>query len=187
MSHEPHSLTDAQLIRAIQSCGDFQQALSALTFLVDDCDYAVKYSTEELRRFQCYENAAIVAFARPFEVSRGRSALGLRAVGIRLSAAEERLKGRVIALRRKVVAHSDEELMHFKISAERPFEDSPIALPLLIFQEFLRLDAVEVQEMQDVLRKLVRGLAKMIFALAQSEPDRLNIYKLPAPAPTEYK
>jgi hypothetical protein len=116
MKYQPPDLTDAQLTRVIQACGDFQQALSALTFLSEECDYAATYSTAELRKFQCYENAAIVAFARPFEVSRGRAVLGLRAIGVRLTSSEEHLKNKIIELRRKVVAHSDDERMHFKIS-----------------------------------------------------------------------
>ena len=179
MDHPTPDLTDAQLTRVIQSCGDFQQALSALTFLLEECDYAAKYSTAELRKFQCYENAAIVAFARPFEVSRGRTVLGLRAVGVRLNAFEEQLKSKAIGLRRKVVAHSDDERMHFKISTLQPFEDSPLALPVLLFQESLRLEPAEVQDLQTLLRKLVHGVAKTLFALAQSQPERLNVYKLP--------
>lgn len=177
--YQPPDLTDAQLTRVIQACGDFQQALSALTFLSEECDYAATYSTAELRKFQCYENAAVVAFARPFEVSRGRTVLGLRAIGVRLSSTEERLKGKVIELRRKVVAHSDDERMHFKISTVQPFEDFPVSLPVLLFQESLRLDPADIEELQALLRKLVRGIAETLFALAQSQPARLNIYKLP--------
>lgn len=179
MDYPTPDLTDAQLTRAIQSCGDFQQALSALTFLLEECDYATKYSTAELRRFQCYENTAIVAFARPFEVSRGRTAIGLRAVGVRLDSSEEQLKSKLVDLRRKVVAHSDDERMHFKISTLQPFEDSSVALPVLLFQETLHLDPSEVKELQALLRKLVRGLTQTLFVLAQSQPERLNVYKQP--------
>lgn len=177
----PHpNLTDTQLTRIIQSCGDFQQALSALTFLMDECDYSAKYSRVELRKFQCYENAAIVAFARPFEVSRGRTALGLRAAGVRLDAAEERLKHCVIDLRRKVIAHSDEERMHFKISTTRPMDDCLVALPVLMFQESLRLDPSEVVELQALIYKLIHGLSATIFAISQSQPERINFYKNPS-------
>lgn len=180
MDSPPLDLTDTQLARIIQSCGDFQQALSALTFLLEECDYAASYSRTELRKFQCYENAAVVAFARPFEVSRGRTALGLRAVGVQLNAAEEQLKCKIINLRRKVVAHSDEERFHFKISTVHPFEDSPVALPVLLFQETLRLDPAEVEELQALLRKLIRGVGKTVFSIAQSQPERLNVYKMPS-------
>lgn len=179
MDYQTPNLTDAQLIRVIQSCGDFQQALSALTFLSEECDYTAKHSTVELRKFQCYENAAIVAFARPFEVSRGRAVLGLRAVGVRLSASEEQLRKKVIDLRRKVVAHSDDERMHFKMSTFLPTEDSSVVLPVLLFQESLRLELTEMEALQTLLRKLVHGIGVTIFALAQNQPLRLNVYKQP--------
>lgn len=180
MDRPPSDLTDTQLTRAIQSCRDFQQAHSALTFLLEECDYTAKYSRAELRKFQCYENAAIVAFARPFEVSRSRTALGLRAVGVRLTAAEEQLKSKIIDFRRKVIAHSDEERMHFKIFTVQPLDDSPVALPVLLFQESLHLDPTEVEGLRALLRKLIHGLAEAIFVVAQSQPERLNIYKLPS-------
>lgn len=179
MDRQVPDLTDTQLIRLIQSCGDFQKALSALTFLLDECDYVAKYSAVELRKFQCYENSAIVAFARPFEVSRGRTALSLRAVGVRLNANEEQLKKEVIELRRKVVAHSDEERMHFKISTIQPFEDSPVSLPVLLFQESLRLGLRETEELVALLHKLIRALSEAIFSIAQLQPERLNVYKAP--------
>lgn len=180
MDRPAPALKDTQLIRLIQSCGDFQQALSALTFLLDECDYTVNYSVVELRRFQCYENSAIVAFARPFEVSRGRTALSLRAVGVRFDADEELLKNKIIELRRKVVAHSDEERMHFKIYTTQPFEDSPVALPVLLFQESLRLESTETKELVALLRKLIRALSETIFDIAQLQPASLNVYKKPS-------
>lgn len=179
MDHPTPDLTDTQLTRVIQSCGDFQQALSALTFLLEEWDYGAKYSKVERRKFQCYKNAAIVAFARPFKVGRGRMTLGLHAVGVRLTTAEEKLKDKIIDLRDKVVAHSDDERMHFKISTMQPFDDSPLAIPALVFQESLRLDPAEVDELEALLHKLIHGLTVTIFAIAQSQPERLNVYKLP--------
>jgi hypothetical protein len=179
MGHATSNLTNVQLSRIIQSIGDFQQAQSALTFLLGECDHAAKYTQGELRKFHCYESAAIVAFARPFEVSRGRVALGLRAVSVRLDTAEEQLKSKIIGLRQKVIAHSDDECMHFKISTMQPLEDSLAALPVLLFQDSLRLERAEVEDAQALLRKLLRGLAETIFELAQSYPERLNVYKQP--------
>jgi hypothetical protein len=179
MGHATSNLTNAQLFRIIQSIGDFQQAQSALTFLLGECDHTAKYTSVELRKFLCYESAAIVAFARPFEVSHGRVVLGLRAVGVRLDTAEEQLKSKIVGLRRKVIAHSDDECMHFKISTLQALEDSPVALPVLLFQESLRLERAEVKDAQALLRKLLRGLTETIFVLAQSHPERLNVYKQP--------
>ena len=47
---EPLSnLTDGQLQRLIYSTWDFQQALSALTFLMEECDLEARYNRVELR------------------------------------------------------------------------------------------------------------------------------------------
>ena len=58
---EPHfdleRLTDSQLRRLVYSAWDFQQALSALTFLIEDCDYDRLHNVLELRRFRCYETS----------------------------------------------------------------------------------------------------------------------------------
>lgn len=172
-------LTESQLNRVIQSCGDFQQALSALTFLLDECSFSSEHSRAEIRKFRCYEDAAIVAFARPFEVSRGRIILGLRATGVQLSPSDQELKSKIIDLRRKVVAHSDDDSMHFKISTTGPIGDSAVTMPILLFNESLRLDLAEVQELHALLRKLVHGLANLLFLIAQRQPERLNLYKLP--------
>lgn len=180
MPPDPSNLTDAQLHRIIQACGDFQQALSALSFLTEECDYADSYPLAKMRKFRCYESAAIVAFARPFEVARGRLALGLRAVGVQLSPGEEEIKKKVIELRQKVVAHSDDERMHFKMSTTQPFSDSPASFPILMFDESLRLNEEEVDSFRSLLHKLIFSLAKTLYDLAQEQPERLNFYKLPA-------
>jgi hypothetical protein len=71
-------LSDAQLQRIIYSLWDFQQALSAITFLLEECDFGAKYHFVELRKFRCYETNIIVSFTRPFETSRGHTSLGLK-------------------------------------------------------------------------------------------------------------
>ena len=128
-------LSDAQLLRLIYSAWDFQQALSAVTFLLEDCDYGSKYNAVSLRRLRCYETTAIISFCRPLEPSRGSTVLGFRVLGVRLTAQEEKLKKRVLQLRRKVVAHSDEEAMLFLAEILQPLEDVPIEIPHFQFKE----------------------------------------------------
>jgi hypothetical protein len=177
---EPLSnLTDGQLHRLIYSTWDFQQALSALTFLMEECDFAARYNRVELRKFRCYEASLIISFARPFEPSRGQSTIGLRAIGLPLNPEETRLKDAMLGLRRKVIAHSDEQLMHFRASTHQPLEDSPISLPLLQFTESLYIEAAQCRPLETLLRKLLAGIGKALFALAQAEPERLNLYKQP--------
>jgi len=54
----------------IYSAWDFQQALSALTFLLEECDFDEQYSRIQLRKFRCFETTTIVSFSRPFKVAR---------------------------------------------------------------------------------------------------------------------
>jgi hypothetical protein len=69
--------------------------------------------------------------------------------------------------------------MHFKISTIQPFEDSPVSLPVLLFQESLRLESRETEELVALLRKLIRALSETIFSIGQLQPERLNVYKAP--------
>lgn len=179
MLEPPPNLTDGQLHRLIYSNWDFQQALSALTFLLEECDFEARYSRVELRKFRCYEASLIISFARPFEPSRGQTTLGLRALGIQLNAEETKLKESMLSLRRKVIAHSDEQLMHFRVSTHQPLEDSPMSLPLLQYAESLYIEAAQCRPLEALLHKLMAGISKALFALAQVEPERLNLYKQP--------
>ena len=179
MTSPLHALTEDQLHRVIYSSWDFQQALSALTFLVDECDFDETYTRPQLRKFRCYETSAIISFARPFENARGRDTLGLRALGVELSAGERLLKDRLLSLRRKVIAYSDDEFMHFKGSVVQPIEDSPLVMPAIFFQESLHLDQEEVQAFIALLTKFVRAISTKLFELAQVQPERLDIYKSP--------
>lgn len=181
MLEKPSKLTDRQLHRLIYSSWDFQQALSALTFLMEECDFEARYAHVELRKFRCYEASLIVSFARPFETSRGQTTLGLRAIGIQLDAEEEKLKEAILSLRRKVIAHSDEQLMHFRVSTHKPLENSPISLPLLQYVESLHIEPAQCRPLDELIRKLIAGINKALFNLAQVEPERLNLYKQPMP------
>jgi hypothetical protein len=181
---EPHldleRLNDSQLRRIIYSTWDFQQALSALTFLMEDCDYDRMHGVLELRRFRCYETAVIVSFARPFEASRGETTLGLKTIGLRLDPDELALKGKILSLRRKIFAHSDEDFMHFRSAVLTPFDDHPVAMPHLQFNESLYLQREDLRPLEGLLRKLVAKTSKAIFMLAQQAPDRLNVYRAPS-------
>ena len=156
------SLTNSQLHRLIYSNWDFQQALSALTFLMQECDFETAYSRIELRKFRCYEASLIISFARPFEPSRGQIVLGLRVIGVALSAEEAKLKDVILDLRRKVIAHSDEQLMHYRASTCRPLEESLISLPILQYAESLYIEAAQCRPLEDLLHRLIAGISKEI-------------------------
>ena len=157
--------------RIIYSSWDFQQALSALTFIWEECDFDEQYSSEQLRKFRCFESTAIVSFSRPFKVGRGRKALDLAAIGFELSEDEERLKDKIIRLRDKIVSHSDEEEMEYRTRSFRVFDDSDLRMPAAIFQESLYLNKDEYHVFESLLRRLLRAIAKYMFKFAQSNPE----------------
>ena len=172
-------LTEQQLERTIYSFWDFQQALSALTFLLEDCDFNQNYSKIELRRFRCYETTLIVSLTRPFEKSRNATTLSLRAIGVRFDDAEKKLVDKVIRLRRRIVANSDEDEMHFR-SVTFPVIEGTFNFPHVQFDERLHLYEDELIKLETLLQKLKHRLAEFLFELAQEEPSVLEKYKQPA-------
>jgi hypothetical protein len=171
-------ITEQQLIRAIYSSWDFQQALSALTFLLEDCDFSRNYDKVSLRRFRCYESTLIVSMARPFETTRSGTTIGLRALGITLSDDEKGLVAKILELRRKIVAHSTEAEMHFR-STSFPVLDGEFNFPHFQFNEGLHLEERELQNLEVFLRSLIGKLAKYFFRIAQEQPELLEKYREP--------
>ena len=170
-------ITEQQLTRAIYSLWDFQQALSALTFLLEDCEFEEKYDKVTLRRFRCYESNLIISMARPFETTRGGTTIGLRALGIQILDSEKALVEKVLDLRRKIIAHSVEEEMHFRVSTFPV--DGKMKFPHFQFNEGLHFEERELRELETFLRKLMSGLAHFFFKVVQENPEMLNKYKQP--------
>jgi hypothetical protein len=104
----------------------------------------------------------------------------LRAIGLRLEAVELALQAKILTLRRKIFAHSDEDFMHFRGTVITPFDDHPVVVPCFQFNESLHLEQSDLRPLEDFLRKLVAATSKALFMLAQTAPERLNIYKAPA-------
>ena len=171
-------LTKQQLVKAIYSSWDFQQALSALTFLLEYYDFDEKHDKVSLRRFRCYESTLIISMARPFEKTRSGTTISLKALGIKLTSNEKALLKRVTALRGTIVAHSDEEEMHFR-SSTFPVLDEQFNFPGFQFNEGLHLEESELLELEDFLRKLTGGLAEFFFNVAQEQPELLAQYREP--------
>jgi hypothetical protein len=167
--------------RTIYSGWDFQQALSASTFLIQECEYDKKYSRIDLRRFRCFETTLIVSFARPFKVGRGREQLDLSTIGFEFTAEETELKDKLLRLRDKVVSHSDEEEMEYRTDFIKPFDDHDVRMPISKFQEALYLEETEIHKIQELLHRISRALAEYQFKVVQSNPDEFNRTKVPAP------
>jgi hypothetical protein len=99
-----------QLLRLMMSALDFRHALSAATFLLEDCDWSQTYRTEDLRRFRCYETTMVVAYGRPFAQARGHTApfsWKLLKPGFQLRPDETALHEKLLDCRNKLHAHSD--------------------------------------------------------------------------------
>lgn len=167
--------------RTIYSGWDFQQALSALTFLIQECEYDKSYSCVDLRRFKCFETTLIVSFSRPFKTGRGREQLDLSKVGFEFTSEETKLKDKLLRLRDKVVSHSDEEEMEYRTYSIKPFDDHDVRMPVSQFQEALYLEETEIYKIQELLRRISGALAKHQFEIVQSSPDEFNRYKVAAP------
>ncbi|MGR2875730.1 hypothetical protein [Vibrio vulnificus] len=165
--------------RIVYSSWDFQQALSALTFLMDECDYQQRYSVVQLRRFRCFENTLIVSFSRPFKVGRGREKLDLSQFGISLTQDELDIKKKLLTLRDKVVSHSDEEQMEYAISSIKISDDSKVRMPLARFKETLYLEESELLEIEKLLHKIIEALAMYQFEVVQSAPNEFKRTKKP--------
>lgn len=172
-------ISEEQFHRLLYSSWDFQQSLSALTFLREDCDLCEKYSKGELRRFKCYENQAIISFCRPFSASRAAVRLSLRLIGVELNESEHELKERLIYIRNKVVAHSDSDEMHYKTITIDVGDDDDFQFPLVLYDEGLHLSEKDHEILDLLLRKLMHGIAKVSIAIFRNDPDQFNTYKLP--------
>lgn len=157
--------------RIVYSGWDFQQALSALTFLVEECDFDRQYSKVELRRFRCFETTLIVAFARPFKAGRGRDDLDLSKIGLQFTDEEEKLKNKLLRLRDKVVSHSDEDEMEYRTYSFTVFDDSELRMPVALFQEGLYLCEEEYFKIEKLLHKLTHSIASYKFHFAQKNPE----------------
>lgn len=99
-----------QLLRLMMSALDFRHALSAATFLLEDCDWSRDYRNEDRRRFRCYETTMVVAYGRPFAQARGYTvpfSWKLIKPGFEFDEGEEALHEKLLDCRNKLYAHSD--------------------------------------------------------------------------------
>ncbi len=171
--------SEEQLHRIIYSIWDFQQALSALTFLMEECDFEQKYTKVMHRKFKCYESQAIISFCRPFVASRSGVQLNCKQAGLPLDPIERNLKQELLQLRNKITAHSDSDEMHYKGVTLEIGGDSKSKAPLLIFDESLSLSKEQWIPFESLLHKLIAGLTDYTFKLCVEDPDRFETYKVP--------
>lgn len=130
------AMLTAEDIRLIHSLSDFQQALSGLTF-IDELEPDQKMTRVELRRYRCIEDAAVVAYWRPFSECRGLPKLSFKKLGIKPTTAERELHDELKAHRNKVVAHTDVERMRLGFKSWKPFDEREVFMPHLIRDDSL--------------------------------------------------
>ncbi len=113
-----------KLTRLLISVRDFQEALSAATFLLEEVDQSAKYSLAEIRRFRCYETAMVIAYARPFSMAKGDvEPLKPKDTGLSMTAAEKSLHRKLITHRNTVYGHSDAEFVEMRVMVLRPISN----------------------------------------------------------------
>jgi len=175
------SISERQLDRLIQSKWDFQQALSALTFLLEECDYEGTSSVIEMRKYRCYETTLVVSMMRPFIQSRGETILNRGIVGYKFSKEEENLFEKVKDARNKVLAHSDNEEMHFKtVNLDIGPDDFDFTFPHIVYDEGLFFKESEIRVLENLLRYLRHHIYNVLTEYSQANPEKFEKYKQPA-------
>jgi hypothetical protein len=171
-----------KLTRLLISVRDFQEALSAVTFLHADVDQFAKYSLAEMRRFRCYETAMVIAYARPFSMAKGEiGPLKPKDTGLSMTAAEKSLHGKLITHRNTVYGHSDAEFVEMRVMVlHLPLDHNPAGFDWVMprFEERMRFSLTEIGAIQDMLHKLVHALAHQCQKLGAAFKDRFTTYEV---------
>lgn len=176
------NITDKQLRRSLASLADLNQAAAAILLLQSEVAWNRKYKNEELRRFRCYETTAIVAFSRPFATGRSGVSLSLKALGVTLTEPQKALKKKVQTLRDKIVAHTDDDWMHYKVSLHE-FAGFDQPLPYYQAEEGIRLTEAELREFDELVYEILEGIRRLMFDMSRECPERVEGYVRPGGKP----
>jgi hypothetical protein len=170
------------LTRLMISSHDFQEALSAATFLVEEVDQSAKYPLAQIRRFRCYETAMVIAYARPFSMAKGAvGPLKWKDTGLRRTVAEKSLHEKLMGHRNTVYGHSDAEFVEMRVMVLRRSHDhDPAGFDFVMprFDEGMRYSLAEVGAIHQMLHKLVVALVHEIQRLGAAFKDRFTTYEL---------
>ena len=161
---ETGQLSDAD-IRIMQSIADFQMALSAVAFLCElEPDAPISRVTR--RRYRCFEDMAIVAYCRPFTQSKGLPTLSFKKLGTKPTPEQQALHDCLWDRRNKVVAHTDIDRMRLSMSTFQPFENHPVMMPVMDFDDGLALFE-DRYRLEEWLRLLIHAASKAVFDRVQ--------------------
>lgn len=180
MEDNSSRLSKYNIARMLYSISDFEVALSAADFLYE-FDAGKRYSVIELRRFKCYETTAIVSYARPFSQSRGAlPRLEMTSIGVTLTLEQQQLHEKLITLRNKKFAHSDEDFFRLasQVGEITITGRQTMNIVQTVFDEGLEFSAFKDQvKLVNLIRKVSFGLNEKILELAQSEPRLFDLKK----------
>jgi len=159
----PHAEKQAeQLTRLFLTNRDFQLALSAVTFLLQDVDWDASYSVPDLRRFYCYEAAMVVSYVRPFTQSRGGARpFSWKDISVKLDDAEKALHERLVVDRNKLFAHSDADYVELRrviFRMRMPGRRKPLDFAMVRFNEWVRLSTKECLTAQQLLHRALHAI-----------------------------
>lgn len=175
------SMTEKQFNRLIQSNWDFQQALSAITFLLEECEYEGTSTRAEMRKFRCYETTLVVSTMRPFDKSKNGLMQILGSMNYQLNEREQALLDKLRYTRDKIMAHSDDIEMHFKTKNLIIGKDeAEPTFPLIVYDEGLFFERSEILDLQNLIYKLMGNVTSTIFKYSQTHPEQFEKYKKPA-------
>jgi hypothetical protein len=171
-----------KLTRIMISIQDFQQALSAATFLLEEVDHSTKYPLAEIRRFRCYETAMVIAYARPFSMAKGEvRPLSWKDTGLSMTMAEKCLHDKLIEHRNTVYGHSDAEFVEMRVMVlHQHLDHDPDGFDFVMprFEEGMRFSLAEVRATREMLHKLVYALAHECQKLGAPFKDRFRTFEL---------
>jgi hypothetical protein len=171
-----------KLTRLMISGHDFQQALSAATFLLEDVDETEKYSLAQLRRFRCFETAMVIAYARPFSMAKGKvGALKWIDVGLAKNGAERSLHEKLIKHRNTIGGHSDAEFINMRVMLmHQYFDHNDVDFSLIMprFDEGMRFTLVEIGTIHAMLHNIINNLFFQFQERGVEFRDRFATYEM---------
>lgn len=170
------------LTRLVLPAYDFQQALSAATFLFEEVDWEERYSLADMRRFRCYELALIVSYCRPFSQAEGEvGSLSWKKIAIERSGEETALHEKFVTLRNRVYAHTDADYASFRtLLLQSEIGDGGPDFNFIMprFDEGLRLTQQEVFAAYKLLHRIVAAVSEALQAGDPSMFDGIEVRRI---------
>jgi hypothetical protein len=171
-----------KLNRIILACRDFQESLSAITFMLEEMDPQEEetYTLPELRRLRCYETTAIVAYARAFNSQRKgkRDPFSFEDINLNLNQDEYDLHEKLVGFRDEIYAHSDADTADYSASiGEFEIRDCEV-MRFMRPQHFegTRLRWNEYRVFERLNQKAMDSCMKKMSVLSINHKDKFKVF-----------